>query len=520
MSELLEMRGICKYFPGVTALKDVDFILRPGEVHALVGENGAGKSTLMKIMTGKYLPDEGTVSMEGKKLTIHSPHDSIMQGISMIYQELNSVPAMKVYENIFLGRENQFKNNGLVSKRMMRKAAQPFLDEVGATFSSNKEMTELNIAELQLVEIARAISSNCKVLVLDEPTSSLSNREVESLFGVIDRLKAKGIGLVFIGHRLEEVMRVADRVTVLRDGHLIETREIKDVTPQIMVQLMVGRDVSNIYPKVDAEIGDVTVSVRGYTNMPFFKDVSFDVRAGEIFGLGGLVGAGRTETVETIFGIRKKEAGQLFINGKEVEIRKPADAIKLGIGMITEDRRRYGLNLAETVGSNILVMATNMMKDKLGLISDKKGQALAKKQIETFNVKTTGYWQPVMNLSGGNQQKVIFAKWMLNTPDILILDEPTRGIDVGAKAEIYKIIGELAKAGKTIIMISSEMPELMGMTDRILVMYEGKPMGIVERKDYKEEKIMALASGYAEDDNSAAAEAPADEKVTEEEAHA
>ena len=465
MSEYrLEMRGVCKSFPGVKALDHAQLCLHPGKVHALMGENGAGKSTLMKCMFGIYSMDEGEIYYEGQKVTIKDPLEALKMGIAMVHQELQPIPARTIGENIFLGRYPMKKLLGFIP----------------------------------VVEIAKAVSANCKVLILDEPTSSLTANEVEALFRIIEDLKADGVAIVYISHKMDEILRISDEVTVMRDGHYIGTWDSKDLTTDFIISKMVGRELTNLYPERHNVPGEVVFEVEDFTsiNPRSFRHVSFNIRKGEILGVGGLVGAQRTELMEGLFGIRSHTTGTIRFQGKELKIDRPKDAIDQGIAMLTEDRRATGILGVLSIADNISVASLKKYLDYGIMINDKKVEALVQANVKKMNIKTPSSKTQIQSLSGGNQQKVLIGRWLANAPDVLILDEPTRGIDVGAKYEIYCIIEELARAGKSIIMISSEMAELIGMSDRIMVMCDGRVTGFVDGKDATQENIMELATQF------------------------
>ena len=492
MSEyILEMKEIEKSFPGVKALDKVNFQLKPGEVHALVGENGAGKSTLMKILIGLYHADSGEIIFDGKPYRAHKPKEAMEAGISMIYQELNPILDMPVYENIFLGRE--IRKHGLVDKAAEQREAQKLLDNLDVHVSAQKTLRELSVAQMQLIEIIKAISLKVKIIIMDEPTSAITDHEVKMLFSHIESLKKQGIAIIYISHRLDEIFQICDRISVFRDGKYIGTDKVENFDHAKIIKMMVNREITDVFPKTDAKIGDVIFEAKNIVRKGIIKNISFKLRAGEILGIAGLVGAGRSELVECIFGIDKISSGEVYINGQKIKVHEPADMIKKGVALVTEDRKATGLNLRGSVIDNITIVAIKKIS-KRGIIIKAKARAMADKFIKSLSIKTPTREQAVENLSGGNQQKVIIAKWLLNEPDIIILDEPTRGIDVGAKRDIYLLLGELVKNGKSIVVISSEIPELMGVCDRIIVMAEGKLTGELDRREFSQEKIMAFAS--------------------------
>lgn len=494
-NNILEMRDLVKTFPGVQALRGVDFNLKYGEIHALVGENGAGKSTLMKCLIGMHPPTSGQIYFDGKIIENYKTSDALKMGISMIHQELSPVQRRSIMENIWLGREPKTKF-GLVDHKKMYSMTKEVLDTIELDVNPKTLMIELSTAKTQMIEIAKAISYNAKVVIMDEPTSALTKKEIVQLFGIMRKLKENGKSLIYISHKLDEIFEISDRVTVYRDGKLIGTDDTSNMTIPRLINMMVGRDVSEMFPKVDCPIGEVKLEVKNLADSKHFSDVSFTVRRGEIFGIAGLVGAGRTEVIETIFGIRKKMQGQIIIDGKEVDIKSPIDAKNNKMALLTEDRRLDGIFPTLTVFQNAIMANLHMYIRKTGLIDHKKAIIDVNKYVETIKIKTPSIYQQIENLSGGNQQKVLVARWLLTEPEILILDEPTRGIDVGAKAEIHRLITALAGQGKSIIMVSSELPEVMGMSDRILIMHEGKVSGIIDnRKDLTQEEVMIMATG-------------------------
>ena len=502
MSEyVLEMTGICKSFPGVKALDHAQLKLRPGKVHALMGENGAGKSTLMKCMFGIYKMDEGEIKMDGKPVSIHDPMDALNKGIAMVHQELQPIPARTVGENIFLGRYPLKKLLGFIPvvdhKKMYADTAE-LLKRVRMSFDPKQKVGELSVSQMQSVEIAKAVSANCRVLILDEPTSSLTANEVEALFRIIEDLKAEKVAIVYISHKMDEILRIGDDVTIMRDGKYIGTWEAKELTVDKIITQMVGRELTNLYPARENVPGDVVFEVKDFTsiNPRSFRNINFQLRKGEILGVGGLVGAQRTELMEGLFGIRSHSNGQIFYKGKELKIARPKDAIDQGIALLTEDRRGSGIMGVLSIADNISISSLNKYLDYGFLINSKKVENLVQENVQKMNIKTPSSKTQIKSLSGGNQQKVLIGRWLANAPDVLILDEPTRGIDVGAKYEIYCIIAELAKAGKSIIMISSEMSELIGMSDRIMVMCDGRITGFVDGKEATQENIMAFATQF------------------------
>lgn len=503
MSEfLLEMRGVCKSFPGVKALDNAQLCLRPGSVHALMGENGAGKSTLMKCMFGIYKMDAGEILFNGEPVTIHDPMEALKMGIAMVHQELQPIPARTIGENIFLGRYPIKKLLGfipVVDHKKMYEDTAALLKKVHMDFDPRQMLGKLSVSQMQLVEIAKAVSANCKILILDEPTSSLTQNETEVLFRIIEELKAEGVAIVYISHRMDEILHISDEVTIMRDGHYIGTWDAKDLTTDMIISRMVGRELTNLYPKRENVPGEVVFSVRDFTSIDprSFRDVSFDLRKGEILGLGGLVGAQRTELMEGIFGTRSHKRGAIFFRGKELKINRPKNAIDQGVAMLTEDRRYSGIMGVLSVADNISISSLQKYLDFNIMLDSRKIEQLVDDNVKKMNIKTPSSKTLIQSLSGGNQQKVLIGRWLANDPDVLILDEPTRGIDVGAKYEIYCIIAELAKQGKSIIMISSEMGELIGMSDRIMVMCDGRLTGTIDGEGATQEEIMNLATQFA-----------------------
>jgi methyl-galactoside transport system ATP-binding protein len=497
----LEMRGINKSFPGVQALDNAQISLKPGTVHALMGENGAGKSTLMKCMFGIYHMDSGEIFFEGEKIEIKNPAEALEKGIAMVHQELQPIPARTIGENIFLGRYPIKKLFGIipvVDHDKMYADTEKLLKRVRMNFNPRQMLGELSVSQIQSVEIAKAISANCKVMILDEPTSSLTHNEVEALFQIIEDLKKNDVAIVYISHKMDEILRISDEVTIMRDGKYIGTWDAKDLTNEFIIAKMVGRELTNLYPKKENVPKEVVFEVENFTsiNPHSFRNVSFNLRKGEILGVAGLVGAQRTELMEGLFGIRSHASGTIKYLGKEMKINRPKDAIDSGIAMLTEDRRNTGILSVLSVADNISIASLNQYLDYGIAINDKKIESLVKENIEKMDIKTPSSKTLIKSLSGGNQQKVLIGRWLANNPDVLILDEPTRGIDVGAKYEIYTIIADLAKQGKSIIMISSEMPELIGMADRIMVMCDGRVTGFIDGKDATQEDIMELATKF------------------------
>ena len=497
----LEMRGVCKSFPGVKALDHAQLRLRPGTVHALMGENGAGKSTLMKCMFGIYEMDEGEVIFEGQPVKLSGPLEALEMGIAMVHQELQPIPARTVGENIFLGRYPMKKLFGIipmVDHEKMYADTAALLKKVRMEFDPKQPLGELSVSQMQSVEIAKAVSANCKVLILDEPTSSLTQNEVEALFRIIEDLKAEGVSIVYISHKMDEILRISDEVTIMRDGQYVGTWDAKELTTDLIITRMVGRELANLFPPRENVPGEVVFEVEDFTsiNPRSFRNVNFNVRKGEILGVAGLVGAQRTELMEGLFGIRSHSKGTIKYQGKEMKINRPKDAIDNGIAMLTEDRRATGIMGVLSIADNISIASLNKYLDFGVAINYKKIEELVQDNIKKMNTKTPSSKTQIQSLSGGNQQKVLIGRWLANDPDVLILDEPTRGIDVGAKYEIYTIIAELAKQGKSIIMISSEMAEIIGMSDRVMVMCDGRVTGFIDGKDATQENIMELATQF------------------------
>ncbi len=491
---LLEIAGIRKSFPGVLALDNVQFKLRAGTVHALMGENGAGKSTLMKIIAGIYVPDQGEIRVKGRPTTMHGPLDALDNGIAMIHQELNLMPFMTVAENIWIRREPIHRFAFVDHKELNRRTAELF-ERLAIDIDPRTEVRELSIASRQMVEIAKAVSFNSDVLIMDEPTSALTETEVAHLFRIIKQLRAQGKGIVYITHKMNELFEIADEVSVFRDGKYIATRASTDVTRDEIIQMMVGREVTQMFPKEDVPIGDVVMSVKGLSVKGVFHDITFDLRAGEILGLAGLVGSGRSNVAEALFGVVPATSGTIQIKGKPVVVSSPAVAMKHGMAFLTEDRKETGCFLSLDILSNMeSAVLSERYVSKLGFVQSKALEYECNAVAKTLRVKTPDLQETIQNLSGGNQQKVLIGRWLMTKPRILILDEPTRGIDVGAKAEIHRLVSLLAKDGVAVLMISSEMPEVLGMSDRVMVMHEGRLTGIVDRKDADQVRIMELAS--------------------------
>lgn len=493
---VLEMEGITKSFPGVKALDNVQLKVRPHSVHALMGENGAGKSTLMKCLFGIYEKDAGKILLDGTEISFHSTKEALENGVSMVHQELNQVLQRNVLDNIWLGR---YPKKGLFidEKKMYEDTIRIFKD-LDINIDPRKKVSELQVAERQMIEIAKAVSYNSKVLVMDEPTSSLTEKEVAHLFRIINKLRDSGVGIVYISHKMEEIKAISDDITILRDGTWVGTDSVKELDTDKIISMMVGRDLTDRFPPKDNEVKEKILEVKNLTGFyqPTIQDVSFDLHKGEILGIAGLVGAKRTEIVETMFGMRKLESGQIFLHGKEVKNTDPKSAIKNGFALVTEERRSTGIFSMLDITANSTLSNLDKYKNKFGLLENKQMKDATKWVIDSMRVKTPSQSTPIGSLSGGNQQKVIIGRWLLTEPEVLMLDEPTRGIDVLAKYEIYQLMIELAKKEKGIIMISSEMPELLGVTDRILVMSNGRIAGIVKTSETNQEEIMALSAKY------------------------
>lgn len=496
MSEyLLEMKGISKSFPGVKALQNVNYQLKAGEIHALLGENGAGKSTLIKVLGGIYHPEEGSIFIDGNEVSINGVNDARDNGISIIHQELVLVPRMTVAENIFLGREP--KGAFGVDKIKMTADAQKMLDNFNVGVDADMEIADLTIAKQQMVEIVKAISFNCRILVMDEPTSSIAEKEVNALFDIMRDLTSRGVGIIYISHKMSEIFEVCDRVTVLRDGTYVDTCEVAKTNRDQLVSLMVGRELDKYYVRDHVASKDVVLKCThindGKKLHSRVKDVSFELHRGEILGFSGLVGAGRSETMQCIFGLTKGSKGEIELEGKKVNIRNAVDAMNLGIAMVPEDRKLEGLYHVQSVRFNSTIEVLHEFINHFYVNLGREIE-ITQEYIDKMHTKTPSQEQTVTNLSGGNQQKVMIGRWMATHPKVLILDEPTRGVDVGAKAEIYEIMNELTKQGVSIIMISSELPEIINMSDRVYVMYEGNVTGCIDQKDISQESIMHLAT--------------------------
>ena len=489
------MEGISKAFPGVVALKDVNLKVGYGKVHALMGENGAGKSTLMKILAGIIQPDTGKIIFQGRETHFKNPGGALSSGIVMIHQELSPIPEMTIAENILIGREPVYKIPGMVNRKKLRQTASDLLKQMDLPINPDAKMKELTISEMQMVEIVKALSYDARLIIMDEPTSAISKKEAEKLFEAIVKLKEKNISIIYISHKIDEIYRIADDITILRDGEYIDTCSARTLLYDDLIKKMVGRELKEIFPKEDIELKDKVLEVRNFNKSGKFSDINFYLRKYEILGIAGLMGSGRTELAEAVFGIDLPDSGSLFLNGKETKIRFPQDAINNGIGFIPEDRKLKGLILCRPVIENISLAYLGRFCTPGGIIKLEKEREGSKQQVQNLKIKTSSIHQIVERLSGGNQQKVVLSKWLIGNADILIFDEPTRGIDINAKAEIYKIMTSFLKQDKAIIMISSELEELIGMCDRILVLNKGKISGEFERKDFNQERILKAAMG-------------------------
>jgi ABC-type sugar transport system, ATPase component len=487
------MEGINKSFSGVKVLENVQFSLCQGEVHALMGENGAGKSTLMKILSGIYSKDAGSIRIQGTESLASSPKAAQASGVAIIHQELNMIPDLSIMENMFLGREFKWGRTRFVNWARMRSEAKNYLQQLGMDLNPDSLVGKLSVGQQQMVEIAKALSLHAKILVLDEPTAALTKREIEKLFELIATLKRQGVGMIYISHRMEEIFQISDRITVLRDGRYIGTRDTNLTTMDELVQMMVGREIKERFPKVETEIGEERLRVEGLVQEGKLFDINFSVRAGEILGIAGLMGAGRSELAKALFGEGKYQ-GKIFVNGQPVTIKSPADAIKVGLALITEDRKGEGLVADLSVRENLALPNLRFLS-RFGFISHRMERDFVGDSIKKLKVKVYDSGQWVSSLSGGNQQKVVIGKWLATQPKVLILDEPTRGVDIGAKREIYDLMNQLVQNGVAIIMISSELPEVLGMSDRVLVMHEGRISGEFLRENATQETIMIAATG-------------------------
>ena len=493
---ILELKNITKRFSGVEVLHQVPYQLRPGEVHALLGENGAGKSTLIKVITGIHQPEEGEIFLNDERVQFADTRESRQAGIAAIYQELSLFPDLDVAENIFVGRQPTAAG-GRIDWRRLYKEAGELLTSLGVQLDLKQKARSLSIAQQQMVEIARAFSINAHILIMDEPTSSLTLNEVADLFRLVRRLREQGTAIIFISHRLEELFEIADRVTVLRDGSYIGTRNMEEVTRDELIRMMVGRTITNLFPKQDVQAGDVVLRVENLTREGVFEDVSFELHAGEILGMAGLIGAGRTDVARAIFGVEPPTSGKIEINGQAIEIRSPQQAIELGLAYVPEDRQAHGLVPPMNIIAN-LSLPTLDEYVRRGWLQAKAEQTAAYEMAQKMELRANNIWQKVRELSGGNQQKVVLGKWLATKPHILILDEPTRGIDVGTKAAVHELMSDLAAEGIAILMISSELPEVVGMSDRVLVMREGHMTATLSRAEATQEKILQFATQAAE----------------------
>lgn len=491
---ILEAKGICKYFPGVKALQNVSVTFRKGEVHVLIGENGAGKSTLMKIIDGIYHADEGELVLRGETVKINNPKQATLNGISMIHQELSPVMEMTIAENIFLGKEPK-GTGGMIDFSRMNKDSKELLERVGMKdVSPSVKMKRLSTSQMQMVEIAKALSYNSDIIIMDEPTSSITEKEVENLFSIIRKLKEEGRCIVYISHKMKELFEIGDVITVFRDGLHVGDYSVDEVDEPKLIKLMVDRDLAEIYPKRHNQPGEVALKVEDATQNGVFEHVSFEAHRGEILGFAGLMGAGRTEVMNAIFGVTKLTSGSIYINGKKIPKQTPRILKMEGLGYVTEDRKGSGLVLGMDVADNIILASLDRLSNKAGMVNSSQARKDSVGFKEKLQIKTPSLKQKVGQLSGGNQQKVVLAKWLMQNPDIIVFDEPTRGIDVGAKSEIYKLVANLAEQGKAVIFISSELPEILGMCDRILVMSEGHVTGIIPGEGATQEQLLELAA--------------------------
>jgi ribose transport system ATP-binding protein len=499
-TQLLSLSGVSKEFPGVKALDNVHFDLNQGEVHAIVGENGAGKSTLMKILSGIYKKDAGEIFYKGESVNILNPLEAQKLGISIIHQELNLMPHLTVAQNIFIGRENRFPGRVFLDDAKLLEETTKLLKELNLNLDPKSIIGELTIAKQQMVEIAKAVSYRGSVIIMDEPTSSLTPAETEALFKIIRSLKASGKGVIYISHRLEELAKITDRITVLRDGEYVNTLNTPETSIPEVISLMVGRKVEQDLRPENRNIGsEVVLRVEGLSDRQLLRDISFELRKGEILGFAGLMGAGRTELARAIIGAEPKSAGKIYLYGKEVKIKQPSDAVAAGIGYLSEDRKRFGLLLIQNLTFNVILSSIPRFANKLGFLKLKPASGVTRDVISELRIRTPSENQLLKNLSGGNQQKVVIGKWLTRDCDILIFDEPTRGIDVGAKDEIYRLLTKLSGEGKSIIMISSELPEVLRLSDRIAIMCAGRLTGILENKDANQENIIEYATKFSDD---------------------
>lgn len=492
---LVSMEGIEKSFPGVHALNQCRFELRAGEVHALLGENGAGKSTMMKVLAGIYAPDAGRILYKGKEVTIAGPRAAQALGISMIHQELNLMPHLTLAQNVFIGREPRRGVRFWLNEGALNAQTEQLFQSMHLNLDPRTKVADLTVAKQQMVEIAKALSYNSAVLIMDEPTAALTEAEIDELFRMINQLRERGVGIVYISHRLEEIKRICDRITIMRDGRYINTVGAQEVTIDQIISMMVGRTIYESAPEVPEQPNQETVlEVKGVNRAGVLKDINFTLKKGEILGFAGLMGAGRTEVARAVFGADRIDTGEIYVQGRRAQIKTPRDAVRYGIGYLSEDRKRYGLALGMDVESNVVLAAFKKFFGRLGWVNRSKTRSTAQQYVETLAIKTPTIQQRVRNLSGGNQQKVVIGKWLTADTDILIFDEPTRGIDVGAKSEIYKLLNDLAHQGKSIIMISSELPEILRMSHRIIVMCEGRITGELSAAEATQETIMKYAT--------------------------
>jgi ribose transport system ATP-binding protein len=492
---LVLMDGIEKSFPGVHALSQGHFELRAGEVHALCGENGAGKSTLMKVLSGIYAKDAGTIFYKGRQVDITTPKAALQLGISIIHQELNLMPHLTVAQNIFIGREPRRGLRFLLDEQAINAKTRELFAMMHLDLDPRTKVADLTVAKQQMVEIAKALSHNSEVLIMDEPTAALTDTEIEELFQIIRQLRDKGVGIVHISHRMDEIKRITDRITVMRDSRYIDTVNTADVTIDKIISMMVGRTIFESTPEVPENPSqEVVLDVKHINRGRVLRDISFNLKRGEILGFAGLMGAGRTEVARAVFGADPIDSGEVYVQGQRVQIKSPGDAVKHGIGYLSEDRKRYGLALGMDVATNVVLASLKKFMNTLGIVNRPRAHTAAEHYVQALSIKTPGITQKVKNLSGGNQQKVIIGKWLTADSNILIFDEPTRGIDVGAKSEIYKLLNDLTRQGKAIIMISSELPEVLRMSHRVIVMCEGRITGELPIADASQEKIMAYAT--------------------------
>lgn len=487
---ILQVQNLSKSFLGVKALDNIQFDLQKGEVHALMGENGAGKSTFMKILMGLLKPDSGEIIFEGEVLKSNNVHENLQKGISMIHQEILVVPELTVAQNIFLGRETNYRS--WLNDKVISQKAQEILDEIGVKINARTKIKNLSIAEKQMVEIAKAISNNAKVIIMDEPTSALTDNEVAMLFKIIKDLKAKGVAIIYISHKMDEIYEITDRITVLRDGKYIATKNTNELDKNALIALMVGRQINDLFLENNSIKGESILSVQNLNKKGKFKDINFEVHAGEVLGIAGLMGAGRTEIARAIFGLDKYDSGEIRLKGNNIEIKSPEDAIKNGIGYVSEDRKALGFIPALSIKENISLSSLANFS-KAWFVNSSNEYEATKQLANDLKIKSTSINQKVMTLSGGNQQKVVIGKVLLTSPSLVILDEPTRGIDIGAKCEIYKLINQLTDKGIAVIMISSELPEIIGMSDRVMVLSKGKQTALLSKQEATQEKIMQYA---------------------------